>query len=359
MMTTIKNSIFAQQNQQAFQANKASKNTPFAEQKMNQQTPTQNSTLKSKEMRTLLRNLNQPQEKKDNPFAVTTTDLVDSLFSKTEDTEDELPKEESYNYKEVSSKIQQAKTSQAAGQAVLAAKRKVLEIKRKIAAGNGDAKEMQLALSHAKRMEMVARKKKHHLELEELVANTGKRDEREELQEEAVQDMKNSLLESAQEKLSEKEDAILEEREELLDSFMEEMQEAGIEISEDMMADYNQMLSEMGEDLLEELEESMEMLEDLEMVDPHMSKEDLEELKRKHRNAENKAIMKADMEYLKEYIKYQLEKGGSMPGLEKSTASMGQSLGFSVSVGDVIESTVSATPEMGAEIGGETIDVQI
>ena len=44
---------------------------------------------------------------------------------------------------------------------------------------------------------------------------------------------------------------------------------------------------------------SQEMLENMEIVDPHMSEEELEELKRKHRAAENKAIVKAEMDYLK------------------------------------------------------------
>ncbi len=48
----------------------------------------------------------------------------------------------------------------------------------------------------------------------------------------------------------------------------------------------------------------MEMLESMEIVDPHMSKEDLEDLKRKHRASEDKAIMKANMDYLKDMIKY-------------------------------------------------------
>jgi len=59
------------------------------------------------------------------------------------------------------------------------------------------------------------------------------------------------------------------------------------------------------EEELKELEEAMEMLETMEVVNPHMSKEDLEELKRKHRASEDKAIMKANMEYLKDMIKHE------------------------------------------------------
>ena len=48
----------------------------------------------------------------------------------------------------------------------------------------------------------------------------------------------------------------------------------------------------------------------MEMIDPHMTKEDLEELKRKHRASEQKAMMKADMDYLKGMIKLQNEGKG-------------------------------------------------
>lgn len=44
-----------------------------------------------------------------------------------------------------------------------------------------------------------------------------------------------------------------------------------------------------------------------------MSKEDFEDLKRKHRASENKAIAKANMEYLKDMIKHELGKAGRTP----------------------------------------------
>ena len=70
-----------------------------------------------------------------------------------------------------------------------------------------------------------------------------------------------------------------------------------------------QMIAEYGEEEIEKLEDAMDQLELMEVVDPHMSEEDLEELKRKHRLAEQKAIMKADMDYLKGVIKLQMQKG--------------------------------------------------
>ena len=81
------------------------------------------------------------------------------------------------------------------------------------------------------------------------------------------------------------------------------MRDRGVQNSQDMLSELGKILAEFGEEELKELEEAMEMLEDMEIVDPHMSKEDLEELKRKHRATEQKAMVKADMDYLKGMIK--------------------------------------------------------
>lgn len=292
----------------------------------------QSKAVKTREMRELLRSMNQPKkqglqadgtyEKK--VFEMKTEDIVSSLMSKTDKKEEKETAEinVSYNYKEVASKIQRAKTSTSAGQAVIAAKRKVLELKRKIASGQGDAEELQLALTHAKRMEMVARKKKHHLELEELVVHTQKRDEMIDKMEETAQSVASSEVQFAEEKIYKAEDEIFERREDMLDEIQESFEESGIEISDDMMAELNAMVSEMGEDMLEELEEAMQMLEEMEIIDPHMSEEDLEELKRKHRNQEAKAMMKADMDYLKAMIKHTLEKSVSGPSMSSSSVSI-------------------------------------
>ena len=81
--------------------------------------------------------------------------------------------------------------------------------------------------------------------------------------------------------------------------------------SEDLMEEFSDemtdMIEEFGQEEMELLEETMEMLEQLEAVNPHMSDEQLENLKRKHRASEDKAIAKANMEYLKGVMK-QLEK---------------------------------------------------
>ncbi|MBR4758606.1 MAG: hypothetical protein IK078_00460, partial [Lachnospiraceae bacterium] len=115
----------------------------------------------TKQMRRMIRELARAQDEKQDSAGVTEQDDAAE--------EEETKQPVRYNYKDVSSRIQRAKTSTSAGQAVLSAKRKVLEIKRRIMSGKGDPEELQSVLTHAKRMEMVARKKKHHLELEEMV----------------------------------------------------------------------------------------------------------------------------------------------------------------------------------------------
>lgn len=270
---------------------------------------------RTQEMRDMLRGLKKEPQKKANPYAAYSEDYENGFLmtsrSSDDDGEDSLKEPVNYNYKEVASKIQRAKTSVSASQAVLSARRKVIEMKRKISAGNGDAEELQLALTHAKKMEMTARKKKHHLELEELAERTRGRDEQADRQEDAVSGVKDALISLEEEKVSEKEDEILKEREEMIREAAEELEESRMEEAEEALAALNEEIAEFGEDELKELEEAMELLETMEVIDPHMSEEELEELKRKHRNAENKAIMKADMDYLKGMIRHLTEKGTS------------------------------------------------
>ena len=253
-----------------------------------------------------------------------------------------------YNYKEVAAKIQNAKNSTGAEQAVLSAKRKVLELKRKISSGDGDAEELQLALTHAKRMEMVARKKKHHLELEELVVTTQSRDERAEEFEENVSGVRDALITSAEDKIKSAEDDILDERVDMIDEALDDIKENNMEISEEELADLNEMIAEFGEEELKELEEAMEDLESLEIIDPHMSSEELKELKIKHRNSEHRDMVKADMDYLKEIIRHQLQTGGV--SLSRDTDNASDTAVAYAGPGAAVLSMTMTTPEIGAAL---------
>ena len=316
----------------------------------------------SQEMRRLIRDLNKTSQQDQNTYAANSDGKVNGFLdisgSHDKEEEESSKKPVNYNYKEVSAKIQQAKTSVSAEQAVLAASRKVLDIKRKISTHDGDPEELQLALTHAKRMEMAARKKKHHLELEEMADNTRKRDEVQDKMEEASKNMENALVSIKEEKVSEQENAIFDKRTEMIHEAEEQFKESGKQISEDMLADLNEMISEFGEEELKELEEAMEMLENMEVIDPHMSKEDLEDLKRKHRAAENKAIMKADMDYLKDMIKHQLDKGGSVPGISSGENNTGISI-TSVPANAEISMPAVAVPETASFDGGGMVGTNV
>ena len=316
----------------------------------------------SQEMRRLIRDLNKTSRQDTNPYVANSDGKVngfpDISGSPEKKKEDSSKKPVNYNYKEVSAKIQQAKTSVSAEQAVIAAGRKVLDIKRKISSHEGDPEELQLALTHAKRMEMAARKKKHHLELEEMADNTRKRDEVQDKLEEASKNMENALVSIKEEKVSGREDAIFDERTEMIREAEEQFKESGRQASEDMLADLNEMISEFGEEELKELEEAMEMLENMEIIDPHMSREDLDDLRRKHRAAENKAIMKADMDYLKGMIKHQLDKGGSVPGISLGGNNIGISIA-SVPAGAEISMPAASVPETPSFDGGSMVGTNV
>ena len=291
--------------------------------------------LRMREIKEKLRDLMKTSKEEQNPFAAGLNEKANGYMELSEAEEDEKPHKSGngYNYKEVASKIRQAKTSQSAGQALLSAKRKVLEVRRKISTGDGDPEELQMALTHARRMEMVARKKKHHLELEEMAVTTQKRDERADKQEEMLNGMKDSLIAAEEEKIYEKEGEIFDKRLEMLKDALEEFKESGKEVSDEMISELNETISEFGEDILKELEDAMEMLESIEIIDPHMSKEELEELKRKHRASENKAIAKADMDYLKDMIKHQAEIGKTDLNMSSGQAGSFSFAGFTGGMG--------------------------
>lgn len=263
--------------------------------------------IKNDKLRDLIRGLTEPANKANtNSHSATLSSKSNGYLDLTSNYEKKAKtaSKYKYNYKDVSSRIRSAKTSVSAGQAVIAAKRKVMEIKRKLSNNRDDNEELQAALIHAERMEMAARKKKHNLELEELVSNTMKRDESNEKAENAI----NEAASFTEEKISEKEDAIFEEKLEMLGEIVDEVKKQNIEeMSDEMIQELNEMIESFGEDELEELEELMQLAESMEIVDPHMSEEEFNKLKAKHRASENKAIMKADLDYLKAIIKITVE----------------------------------------------------
>ncbi len=309
-----------------------------------------------------LRQMFRQQNAERNNFAVSTDTLMDQLIATRtgKEKEESLKSDTHYNFKEVSNKVRAAKNSVSAGQAVLAAKRKVIEMKRKLATAGDDAEEIRLAVHHAEQIEIVAKKKKRHLEMEEMVEHTRSRDEQNENAEDAAQDMSSSLTEMAEEKIFDEQSDLLEERTDLLTEATAALQESGEVLTEDMMDELSALVEEFGKEEMEALEEMSEMLSAAEIVDPHMSEEDLKELKTKHRNAENRQMMKADMEYLKEYIKLiEKKQAASLAGMGKAFSNAGA---MPMGVAAQYAITGMTLPEAPATIpvsDGVTVDLQI
>lgn len=182
-----------------------------------------------------------------------------------------------YNFKQISTRILQAKTSSNARRVLHSAKQKVVELRRKVKTSLLDNQELLNAIQHAEAMARVAKKKLKHLEEEENVKLRGgpcEADAEEKMEESAEADRYAEMAES------EEADA------QAFD--MEDLQE--------LMELYQELMEEALQDM-----ERMSDLEDLMLESPgvEMDPEDLEQMKKKHRSKELREIMEADMKYLK------------------------------------------------------------
>ena len=191
-----------------------------------------------------------------------------------------------YNYKAVSSAILKAKTPTAAGQAVIKAKQMLAKLMKNIKMTESVDEELQIAIFHAKQMVLVAHKKKKNLEMEEK-AKRG----------EGV-DGKLEFFGEEQERKAADEDF---ER-----VFLEKFSEGTSENLKEELRQMLENLSEMEKELWQESAEEIEFAEGL----SDLGEDDLENLKRKHRNSEWRDIVRADMKYLKAMSdKWEREKG--------------------------------------------------
>lgn len=252
-----------------------------------------------------------------------------------------------YHFKSIASKILRSKTSASARQVVGQAKREIIKLKREKQSGKYSNEEIDAAITHAKAMERIARKKVKHLEEEEMAKATGGPCADRPIDEEEIRDREKE----AYDKLNEADEEKKEENS--LDSLI------GDELNSDVLASYyselysdteyeildpemydmymdmsdslesmDVILSDMQEltsEMMDEFSQSMQdMLEEMglgEISDGavaakgDMDPADLKAMKIKHRNKEMKEIVKADAEYLKAVFD-QLEKarsGGSTP----------------------------------------------
>lgn len=196
-----------------------------------------------------------------------------------------------YSFKQISTRVIQAKTASDAYLAYVSTLYKVVELRKKCMHDDYDASEAMIALSHAEAILLVARKKKEHLKEEERAE--------EQCDETGIPTTDTASASIEPHSLSDDDVSALEEE----------------------MADFSRKeFEKMLKDIEEEMNFEAEMNDLCEMISPDMSEDDIEELKKKHRAREMMEITKADMKYLRAmFEKYEHEKGSS--GLSKPGSS--------------------------------------
>lgn len=197
-------------------------------------------------------------------------------------SQNKKPKQLQYNFKEISSQILRAKTSLGARVVSIRARGKVALLLRQVGTGTYDSKELDGAITHARAMERIAKKRLKHLLSEEKAAQKNQHNGSQ-IEWEETEDMEEM---SAEDMESQKEDAKLseEELERLMQELMQEMEMLMMEMQES--ADEMSGMEELSEELMAVVSEDAEP-------------EDLERQKKKHRSDEMKDIVEADMRYLR------------------------------------------------------------
>ncbi|MCM1217848.1 MAG: hypothetical protein NC331_16350 [Lachnospiraceae bacterium] len=186
-----------------------------------------------------------------------------------------------YNFKEISTRIMQAKTSGSASRVLTSAQSKVAMLKRKQQSGEYDDQELRSAIMHAEAIARVAKKRMKHLREEESLKKQGGPCEAE-LEEK--QDNEETDLLTADE-----------DSEDTSEDMERELQK--------LKREYQQLMRQAQEMLEESVQESgglEELSEEISLAAADdMDPADLELMKKKHRAKEMREIMEADMKYLK------------------------------------------------------------
>lgn len=221
--------------------------------------------------------------------------------SQSKSSAGKLKKRLPYNFKQMSKQIMQAKTSDAARPLVAKAQAKLSWLYKKLRSGEYGDSEIAAAIIHAAAMERIAKRKVRHLEEEEAAENEssvmGVPGEEEEIY--GKDELKAGLEDS--EEISE----------EMMKQMMEEIEELEEELAEDVMSELQDMISCASGD---------------------MTEEEIEELKRKHRNDEERQITRADLKYLKAlFDRLEQEKK------QVSSGNIGQTSGSSESFSCVVD----------------------
>lgn len=252
-----------------------------------------------------------------------------------------------YNMRQISSKILRSKTSGTARMAWTGAKNKVAQLKRQLNDYGIDRYDLEHAIVHAMQIARVAKKKMKHLQEEEAAKKGGLCEGK---QVDMEEDLSEEYIEGSE---AYGEDVVQEVMKELERDMQRRMERAMQEEMQKLMEELTEEsgLTELSEELLSGFSEDM---------DP----EDLEMMKKKHRSEELKAIIEADMKYLKAmFNKLQREKEANASGASSAARALsndsagGQSVSLELGGAEIpVETT--ATPEMVVRTEGVTVDVQ-
>lgn len=311
-----------------------------------------------REIRRMLSGSAQTQNSNAKPVAQNS--IVSSMFSYSESLKAQREKIKDanlklkklkYQFKDMSSKILRSKTSTSARQVASQAKREVLRLKREKQSGLYEDEEIDAAISHAKAMERVAKKKVRHLEEEEMAKAAGGPCTGEMIEEEKKKDAADELTDDdySDEDSEEYDEAAAEsgaydsvvngsaaydngaydtasfsrDYEILSRQDFAEMMDFQGEIIEDISALTDKLFDEYAEEMQAMLEDMGlgELAESASAAKGDMDPADMKMMKIKHRNKEMKDIVQADSEYLKAVFDHlaKLKSSGSIPGMPSAS----------------------------------------
>ncbi|MDE6221567.1 MAG: hypothetical protein K2G51_14295 [Lachnospiraceae bacterium] len=249
-----------------------------------------------------------------------------------------------YSFKEISTRLLNTRKSGNAQRVLLSAKQKVASLRLMYKGGVYDDDEVFAALIHAQAIAKVAKKRVKHLEEEERVEKKVEKDgslceaDLEEKTEEATtKQIQKEEKEQAKAKLD-----------------MERMQK--------LMEQYERMMQEAMKEL-EQLDNMSELSEEMGVSGQvSMDPKDLELMKKKHRADEMRAIVEADMKYLKfMFDKLEKEKQSNSTSSFSSVSSnnsVSGSEGVSLELGGV-DIPVEAAPDAMTIVEGGAIDAAV
>ena len=258
-----------------------------------------------------------------------------------------------YNFKDISTRIMQAKTSGSASRVLTSARARVAMLKGKLQSGEYDDKELRAAITHAEAIANVAKKRMKHLREEEDANRHGGTCEAEQEDKQENEEIEQLVAGGNTEKPS---------------------KDGGEEVQK-LKRKYRKLEREyqrLMRDAQKELEDSMKETEDMEELSEALSAAaaddmdpaDLELMKKKHRAKEMREIMEADMKYLKALFdqlareKQEIASGGA-GSMGDSRASYMSDSGVALEIGGADIPVQMAPVDAAALVEGGAIDASV